>query len=148
LWLPRRSLAPLFPSTTLFRSLVIGGIIAAVVVVGLYFFIASRRAAHAQAASRLTQVRAIALSGNVQLSIRELENFLTEFGGTPSAGEARLMLGRAYMETGQPLRARETVQPLANDLDDGLGVNAALLLASTYEAGQEPHRAEEIYLEI
>src|SRR5690606_40428659 len=84
LWLPRRSLAPLFPSTTLFRSLVIGGIIAAVVVVGLYFFIASRRAAHAQAASRLTQVRAIALSGNVQLSIRELENFLTEFGGTPS----------------------------------------------------------------
>src|SRR5690606_16603633 len=51
-------------------------------------------------------------------------------------------------ETGQPLRARETVQPLANDLDDGLGVNAALLLASTYEAGQEPHRAEGIYLEI
>jgi predicted negative regulator of RcsB-dependent stress response len=130
------------------RALVIGGIVAAVVILGLFYFVTSRRAERTQAATQLTQVRALALTGNNQLAIRELEQFLARFGGTPSADEARLMLGRAYMETNQVQQARETVQPLADALESGLGVNAAMLLATTYEAAQEPHRAEEIYLEI
>lgn len=130
------------------RRLIIGGIVAAVVVIGLIYFVTTRRAEQAQAAAQLTQVRAVALSGNNQLAIRELEQFLSRFGGTPSADEARLLLGRAYLEVGQVQQARETVEPLADDPSSGLGVNAAFLLANTYEAAQEPHRAEEIYLEI
>lgn len=130
------------------RTLVIGGIIAAVVILGLVYFLMSRRNQSAQAAAQLTQVRAVALSGNTQLSIRELEQFLERFGGTPSAPEARLMLGRAYLEAGQIQLAQQTVQPIAGDLDSAMGVNAAFLLASTYEAAQEPHRAEELFLSV
>lgn len=130
------------------RMLVIGGIVAAVVILGTIFFITNRRSQTAQAASQLTQVRAVALSGNNQLAIRELEQFLSNYGGTPSGDEARLMLGSAYLQAGQAQQAQEVVQPVADDLGSGLGVNAAMLLASTYEAAQEPHRAEEVYLEV
>lgn len=130
------------------RTLVIGGIITAVVVVGLLYFVTSRRAERAQAATQLTQVRAVALSGNSQLSVRELEQFLARFGGTPSADEARLLLGRAYLEMGQARQAIDAVESLADDLDSGLGVNAALLTASAHEASQEPHLAEQIYLAL
>lgn len=130
------------------RTLIIGGIVAAVIVIGLVYFVTSRRAERAQAAAQLTQVRAVALSGNAPLAIRELEQFLSRFGGTPSADEARLMLGRAYLDAGQIQQAQQMVEPLADNLGSGLGINAAFLLANTYEAAQEPHRAEEIYLEI
>jgi predicted negative regulator of RcsB-dependent stress response len=130
------------------RMLVIGGIVAAVVIIGTFYFVASRRTEYAQAASQLTQVRAVALSGNDQLAIRELEQFISRFGGTPSADEARLMLGRAYLDAGRVQQAQDIVQPLARDLRAGLGFNAALLMASTYEAAQEPHRAEELFLRL
>jgi predicted negative regulator of RcsB-dependent stress response len=130
------------------RMLVIGGIVAAVLIIGLFYFVTSRRATNAQAAAQLTQARAVALSGNNQLAIRELEQFLARFGGTPSADEARLMLGRAYLEVGQVQQAQSTIEPIAGDLGSGLGINAATLLATSYEAAQEPHRAEAIYLEM
>jgi hypothetical protein len=128
------------------RTLVIGGIVTAVVVVALLYFVTSRQSQRAQAASQLTQVRAVALSGNSQLAIRELEQFLARFGGTPSADEARLLLGRAYLDVGQARQAMDAVEPLAGDPGSGLGFNAALLTASAHEASQEPHLAEEIYL--
>ncbi|HEX2166571.1 MAG TPA: tetratricopeptide repeat protein [Longimicrobiales bacterium] len=130
------------------RMLVIGGIIAAVLVIGLAYFVTSRRAQNAQAAAQLTQVRAVVMSGNNPLAIRELEQYLARFGGTSSADEARLMLGRAYLHADQAQQAQEIIAPLADDMGSGLGNNAALLLASTYEAAQEPHRAEEIYLQM
>ena len=130
------------------RTLVIGGIVTAVVVVGLLYFVTSRQSQRAQAATQLTQVRAVALSGNSQLAIRELEQFLAGFGGTPSADEARLLLGRAYLDVGQTRQAMDVVEPLADDPDSGLGFNAALLTASAHEAAQEPHLAEEIYLRL
>src|SRR5690606_5608475 len=64
------------------RMLVIGGIIAAVVIAGLLYFVTTRRANEAQAATQLTQVRAVAMSGNNALAIRELEQFLGRFDGT------------------------------------------------------------------
>lgn len=130
------------------RMLVIGGIIAAVLIIGLFYFVTSRRSTNAQAAAQLTQARAVAMSGNSQLAIRELEQFLARYGGTPSADEARLMLASAYLDVGQPQQAQATAQPLADDMSSGLGINAAMLLAASYEAAQEPHRAEEIYLEM
>ncbi|HEX6133028.1 MAG TPA: tetratricopeptide repeat protein [Longimicrobiales bacterium] len=130
------------------RTLVIAGIIAAVVVVGLVYLISSRRALHARAATQLTQVRALAMSGNTQLAVRDLEQFVAEFGGTPSGDEGRLLLAKAYLESGQTSQAQEAVRPVVRDLDSGLGVNAALLLAAAHEAAQEPHRAEEVYLRI
>ncbi|HEX6309190.1 MAG TPA: tetratricopeptide repeat protein [Longimicrobiales bacterium] len=130
------------------RTLIIAGIVTAVVVVGLIYGISSRRAQNARAATQLTQVRALAMSGNAQLAIRDLEQFVESYGGTPSGDEGRLLLARTYLEAGQNAQARQTVESVARDLDSGLGINAALLLAAAYESAQEPHRAEEVYLRV
>jgi predicted negative regulator of RcsB-dependent stress response len=130
------------------RTLIVGGIIAAVVITAVVLFVKNRADRRAEAALQLNQVRAVALSGNAPLAIRELEQYLARFDGTPSAQEARLLLGRTYLESGEPQRAIETVQPLARDLRSDMGLNAALLQASAHEVAQNPQQAEAIYLRI
>jgi predicted negative regulator of RcsB-dependent stress response len=130
------------------RSLIIGGVAVAVVAVTLFLWLNHRSNLRSAAEQELTQVRAVAMSGNPAVTIRELEAYLSRFGGTPSAGEARLLLARAYMDAGQTQQALETVQSQARDVSGPLGVNAAFLQAAAYEAAQETQRAEEAYLRI
>lgn len=130
------------------RKLIIGGIIAAVVLAAAVLFLLNRRNTTERAAAQLTQVRAVALTGDAQSAIPVLEQYLDDFGGSRHAGEARLLLGRAYLDAGQPQKAIETVQNTARDVNSQYGANAAYLLASAYEAAQEPHRAEEVFLRL
>jgi tetratricopeptide (TPR) repeat protein len=130
------------------RTLIIGGIALAVIVVALVVWMTSRSAHREQANLRLTQVRAVALSGNNEVAISELQDYLDTYGGTPVAGEARLLLGRIYLQSGQASMAADVVRPAARNAGSPLGADAAFLLAGAYEAGQEPHRAEEVYLRI
>lgn len=130
------------------RTLIIGGIIAAVLLLSLFLVLKQRADRRANAARDLTQVRAVALGGEPQAAISQLEAFLAQYDGTPAAGEARLLLGRAYVQAGQYDRARETVQRVARDVDTDMGVNAALLLAAAHENAGEPQRAEELYLRV
>jgi predicted negative regulator of RcsB-dependent stress response len=130
------------------RTLIIGGIIAVILVVGTVLFVKSRADRRDQAALQLSQVRAVALSGNTQLATRELEQFVERFGSTPSGAEARLLLGRAYVEGGQHAQAIEAVQPISRDLDSDAGVNAAMLQAIAHELAGSPQDAERIYLRV
>lgn len=130
------------------RILIIAAVTVAVVVVGLVLWLSNRNSTRAAAAEELTRVRAVALTGNAPLAIRDLESFVSRFGGTPSAPEARLMLGRAYLDNGQAQQAIEALRALARNVGDDMGANAALLTAAAYEALQEPHRAEELYLRV
>lgn len=130
------------------RKLIIGGIVAAVLLVSIVLFLQGRADRREQAAAQLTQVRAVALSGNTALAISELEQFLTRFGGTPAESEARLLLGRAYMQNAQPQETIEAVQPLARDVDSDMGTNAAFLLAAAHEAAGNPEQAEQAYLRV
>jgi cytochrome c-type biogenesis protein CcmH/NrfG len=130
------------------RTLIVGGIVLAVLITALVVWLNWRTTHREQANLRLTQVRAVALSGNNELAIRELQEYLDTYGGTPVAGEARLLLGRVYLQTGQPGEAAEAVRPAARNAGSALGADAAFLLAAAYEAAQEPHRAEEVYLRI
>lgn len=130
------------------RSLIIGGIVAAVLITAGVLYVMNRSERRAEAALQLNQVRAVALSGNAPLAIRELEQYLSRFDGTPAAGEARLLLARAYLEAGQPQQAIEAAQPLARDIRSDLGANAALLQATAHEAAENVQQAEALYLRI
>jgi tetratricopeptide (TPR) repeat protein len=130
------------------KPLIIGAITVVVLVLATFLFMTTRANTRARAAEQLTTVRATALSGNNQLAIRDLEAFLRSFGGTPSAPEARLMLGRAYLDEGQPQKTIETLSGQAGDVGNIMGVNAALLVAAAHEAAQQSDRAEEVYLRI
>jgi predicted negative regulator of RcsB-dependent stress response len=130
------------------RLLIIGGIALAVIVTALVLWLTSRASQRDQAALEISQVRAVALSGNTLLAIRELEQFVSRYGRTPAGREARLLLAGAYMDGGRYSDAASTVQPLGRDVDGDLGVNAALLLAAAQEATGEAQRAEETYLRV
>jgi predicted negative regulator of RcsB-dependent stress response len=130
------------------RLLIIAGVTTAVILIGLLLFLTNRSAQREQAATELSQVRAVAMSGNPALAVRDLEQFMSQYGGTPSGSEARLLLARAYLELGQVQQAIETARPAARNVNTDMGVNAAMLLAAAYEAAQEPHRAEEIFLRV
>jgi predicted negative regulator of RcsB-dependent stress response len=130
------------------RALIIGGIIAAVLIAGLVLFLSNRSAQRSRAAAELSQVRSVALSGNTVLAIRDLEQFVGQYGNTPSGAEARLLLGSAYLDNGQIQQAIDVTQPMARNVDSHLGGNAALLVAAAFEMAGQPQRAEDYYLRV
>jgi predicted negative regulator of RcsB-dependent stress response len=62
---------------------------------------------------------------------RELEQFIRQYGDTPEADEARLMLGQSLMEQGQGRRAIPHLQRVA-DGDGRLAAQASMMLGSTH----------------
>ncbi|HUF49198.1 MAG TPA: tetratricopeptide repeat protein [Longimicrobiales bacterium] len=130
------------------RKIVIGGTIAAVVMIAAVLFVMNRRQTAQESVAQLTQVRAVAMSGNTELAIRDLQQFIDRYGSTPAAGEARLLLSAAYLEAGQQQNAINTVSRLVGNLDRNAGVNAAMLTAAAHEAAGEGRRAEEVLLRV
>jgi tetratricopeptide (TPR) repeat protein len=130
------------------RALITGGVAVLTAALLLVLFVRTRASNREQAAQQLTAVRQVALSGNNQLAIKDLEEYVGRFGGTAPAAEARLLLARAYLEEGQAQNAMETVRGQARDLDEVEGVNAAFLLAAAHEAAQQPEQAEQVYLRV
>lgn len=130
------------------RSLIIGGVLLAVMVTALVLWVNNRSSQRDRAAVELSQVRAIGMSGNTALAIRELEDFIARYGSTPSAAEARLILGRNYMDAGQPQQTISTLQSLGRNVDTDMGVNAAMLLAAAHEAVGDVAQAEQAYARI
>jgi predicted negative regulator of RcsB-dependent stress response len=130
------------------RSLIIAGITLAVAIAALVLWLNHRSSLRERAAVELSQVRAGVMAGNPELAIRDLEQFLATYGGTPSGAEARLMLGRAYLDVGRTQDAIDIVRPTARKVGTDMGANATFLLAAAHEAAREPHRAEEAYLRV
>jgi hypothetical protein len=130
------------------RTLIIGGIIAAVLLTALVLFLNQRNTQRNRAAAELSQVRSVALSGNTALAIRDLEQFVGQYGNTPSGTEARLLLARAYLEDGQIQPAIRTAERLARNVGTDLGSNAAMLIGVAHELAGEHRRAEESYLRV
>jgi tetratricopeptide (TPR) repeat protein len=130
------------------RTLIIGGVALAVIVTALVLWLNHRSSLRDRAVVELAQARAATMAGNPELAIRDLEQYLARYGGTPAGQEARLMLGRVYLENGRPRDAIDAVSRPARDVRDDMGANAAFLLAAAHEAAQEPHRAEEVYLRL
>jgi tetratricopeptide (TPR) repeat protein len=121
--------------------LLIGSITALALIFGSILFIVLGKGKAERAAVGLTRVRAVALSGNTELAIRDTEAFIADFGGTPAGDEARLLLAAAYLNAGRQQKAIETVSGL-NDLDSDIGVSAANLVAAAHEAGGNSREAE------
>ena len=130
------------------QLVIIGSIIAAVAIIGILYYAHYRDSLKERAGTEIVRVRATVQSGNSALAISELEKYLASFGRTPSADEARLMLGQQYLLTGASDKAITTVQPLSGDEDTAEGAQAAFLLAAAYESAKNTERAEQVFLTL
>jgi len=100
------------------------------------------------AETQLSAIRQTVVSGNSALAIRDLEEYMTRFGSTDAGPEAIVLLGRAYLDNGEPQKAIDLLSDPARNLARPLGVATAVLLAAAYEAAVQEDRAVQVYLDI
>jgi predicted negative regulator of RcsB-dependent stress response len=126
-------------------------ILAVVVVVGiasLMYYRSYRRGLVAQAGTQLEQIhQSIALADTAGAK-NQLKVFIDRFGGTPYEGEARMLLGEIYLEGGDAQQAQAVLAPMASSPSTPLQLQAAGLLARSYEQENRWKEAEDLYLRI
>lgn len=130
------------------RLVIIVGVVLAVAAAGTVYYLRYQKTLDARAATRLAELQQEVAGNNPTLAMRDLQTFVSRFGGTPSARQGRLMLASLELQAGQTADAMDLVRNLAQNIDDPLGVNAALLLAAGYEQQGKFDQAEKIYVDV
>lgn len=111
----------------------VGGAAILVAAAGTAWFISSQRALEETASGRLAQVQQSVASGNAQLAIQDLQNFLNTFGSTRAGDQARLVLADLLIQQDRPQEAIDALGELPNELDNPFGLPGARLHAAALE---------------
>lgn len=101
-----------------------------------------------QAGVELERIHATLNIGDPEAAKGALSQYLEQFGGTPYAGEAALLLGRLYLDSEQPELALRALDRAGIGLRDPLGAQAFTLRARAQEMSGDLAAAEETYLEV
>lgn len=123
------------------------GIVAASVVAAIYYA-NHRRALRADAASQLEILQQRIDAGQLDGVQNDLDVFLDRYGGTPQAPEARIALAQALVDAGELESAAERLEPMARDVADPLGAQAAAFLAAVFEDMGNATGAEALYMRL
>lgn len=86
-----------------------------------------------QAANELESIHQSVALGDPEGAKSQLGVFLQRFGGTPYAGEARMLLGELYLTSGESQQALAVLEPMAGSPREPLELQAASLLGAAYE---------------
>ncbi len=122
-------------------SVVVLGLgIAALVYYGRY-----RDTMHSNAANQLEELQMRMASGDPAELQADLGLYVERFSGTPFEDEARLALAHVNAGVGEFEAAAEVLRPLAGDVDEPLGAQAAAMLAAISEDIGDLQVAEELY---
>ena len=130
------------------QLLTILGVVAVIAIAGLVYYGNYQEALGQQAAGQLESIHSTIAIQDVEGAKNELAVFLDRFGGTPYAGEARLMLGELYLRTNDPQQALAVLEPMAASPSEPIEFQAAGLLAAAYEQDSRLPDAERVYLRI
>lgn len=128
------------------RGVTLAALAALAVIAGLVYYRDYQRNLTTRAATQLSQLEAsLGSAGGPEQAISDLQTYLSRFGGTPSAEEARLLLARIQLGQGHAQDALETVKPLASrPLDTPMGYAASRLQADAYAASGQRGRAIQL----
>ena len=100
---------------------------------------------HSNAANQLEELQMRMASGDPVETRADLRLYLERFSGTPFADEARLALAHVNSGMGEYEAAAEVLRPLAGDVEEPLGAQAAAMLAAISEDIGDIQVAEELY---
>ena len=101
-----------------------------------------------QAANQLEQIHSSVALGDREGARNALIVYVDRFGGTPYAGEARMLLGELYLASNDADQALVVLEPMAESPREPLEMQAASLLAAAYEQEGRIADAEATYLRI
>jgi len=126
--------------------------VAVLVVVGLgaFLYYRSYRAdLHERAAIEYMQLEQTIAAANPPVAIRELEDFIERYDGTPYAREGRVTLARLHLEEDNSGAAIDVLEGTRRRVGrSALDAQAELLLAGAYAADGEVESAVESYLSV
>ena len=126
-------------------TLTVGVGVAAVGVAALVYYGNYRESLNTAAAVQLEQLQQRLEQGDQAGVQADLQLYLSRFSGTPFAGEARVALAQITAGMGDPDAAAEVLEPVAGDVGDPLGAQAAGLLAAISEDAGNLQVAEGLY---
>ncbi len=130
------------------QLLTVLGVVTVILVAGGLYYRSFRADLRDQAAERLEMIHQSIAINDVEGAKIDLATFLDQFGGTAYEGEARLVLGELYLESGEPQQALAVLGPLGSSPNRPIEFQGAALLAAAYEQEGRLDEAEETYLDI
>lgn len=120
-------------------------VIVAIGVAALMYYGNYRETLTAAAAAQLEELQQRLEQGD-QIGVQaDLQLYLERFSGTPFADEARIALAQITADMGDYAAAAEVLEPVAGDVGDPLGSQAAALLAAIAEDGGNRQLAQGLY---
>jgi predicted negative regulator of RcsB-dependent stress response len=114
------------------RALLLGTAGVAVIALGILYYVNFKATVREQAAADLARLRMSAAAPEVV--IPDVETFVGRYEGTAAADEARVLLGRLYLESGRAADAVAALQSVTDAPGRPVGFAARSLLASALEA--------------
>jgi predicted negative regulator of RcsB-dependent stress response len=130
------------------QLLTVLGIVAVLAVAAGIYYRNYRSTLVQQAANQLEQIQQSVALQDTQGAKDQLVVFLDRFGGTPYAGEARMLLGELYLRSNDAQQAIAVLEPMASSPRDPLELQAASLLGVAYEQEKRWADAEATYLRV
>lgn len=130
------------------QVLTVAGVVAVILIAGALYYNSYRSQLQEQAVEQLETIYQSVAINDVEGAKVDLATYLDRFGGTPYEGEARLLLGELYLESGEPQQALAVLEPLGSSPRAAIELQGATLLAAAYEQEERWEEAEETYLEI
>ncbi len=124
----------------------VGGL--ALAVAGFLYYGDYKDNLNQQAASQLELIQRRIDSGDRAGAVPDLQVYLQRFGSTAMAGEARVTLAQITAELGDPTEAAIILEPVAGDVGEPMGAQAAALLAAIYEDEGNMAAAEALYMRL
>jgi predicted negative regulator of RcsB-dependent stress response len=130
------------------QALTVMAVVAAIGVAGFFYYGNFRANQRVQAAEQLEMIHQSIAINDTEGAKTDLATFLDRFGGTPFAGEARLVLGELYLSSGDPQQAMAVLGPLGTSPRDPIEFQGAALLGAAYEQEGRWDEAADTYLAI
>ena len=130
------------------QLMTVGGVLLAILIAGAFYYMNFRSQMNERAAESLETIyQSISINDTEGAKI-DLATFLDQFGSTAYEGEARLVLGELYLESGDPQQALAVLEPIGQRPGSPVALQSATLLAQAYEQEGRWEEAEDTYLSI
>ncbi len=130
------------------QLMTVAGVLLAIVIAGGFYYMNYRSQLNEGAAESLEMIyQSISINDTEGAKI-DLATFLDRFGGTAYDGEARMVLGELYLESGDPQQALAVLEPIGQSPGSPIELQSAALLARAYEQESRWDEAEDTYLSI
>ncbi len=130
------------------QVLIVAGVLLAIGIAGVLYSGSYRSTLQEQAAQQLEFVHQSISISDTEGAKDDLITFLDRFGGTAYEGEARLLLGELYLQSGDPQQALAVLDPLGSRPSTPIEFQGAALLGAAFEQEERWDGAQEVYLAI